>query len=1044
MSLDNEKIIEEFTVESQEHLADVENDLLAIEAAGADIDLDLVNKVFRAVHSIKGASGFLGFTTIGELSHSLENILNLIRNKELVPTSAIVDALLRAADALRGLINDIHHSNEADVSEHVDALKKVIAGETSQSVRDSLEQMVRIGEPGRPAFEVSKHTLETQKRFGNHLYTLEFDLIADVEDKGKTPLNLVKELMALGEMVEARLDLANCEAGLDGEIPDTISFVVLFGTVVDVEMLADAFELTPERVHSIDIEDALPVPAEAESHRREETEKAVDTPVPPDVPAAEPKKEVSATAAGASPKPAETNIRVSVGLLDHLMNLAGELVLSRNQLIQYVSSGRLDGLESIASQLDQITSELQESIMQTRMQAIGTVFTKFPRVVRDLSGKLGKQCELTLTGKEVELDKSIIEAIGDPLTHLVRNSIDHGIERPDQRTAKGKNATGTISLKAFHQAGKVNIAIQDDGAGINGDKLKEKAVAKGLITSDQAHEMSERDAVRLIFHPGFSMAEVVSDVSGRGVGMDVVKTNIEKLGGTVDIDTEVGVGTTVQIKLPLTLAIIPSLVVRGGEDRFAIPQVNISELVRIRPNEVARKIERVKDAEVLRLRGNLLPLLRLSTAMGMQSKYLDPQPAELKDSHRERIVDRREPDDAAVVEHEKSRSGTPRRQNTAAGALNIIVVEAGHLRYGLIVDALHDSEEIVVKPLGRHMKDSPCLAGATILGNGNVALILDVAGIASKSQLSAPEEDTARGEKVSGESVSDESQSVLLFTNDPSEQFGAPMGLITRIERIRSEQIDSVGGQEVLQYRGSTLPLLTLESQIKAKPRPEQPKLYVVVFSISGREVGLIAPQLVDIREIPAEMDAVTFSEPGVLGSVIADGKTTRLIDLFALAEKAHPEWFADRQSVETTQGETPTLLLVEDSGFFRSQLTSFMESEGYQVVACEDGLVAWGTLQDPEQCFDLVVTDIEMPNMNGLGLARKIKGDPLFAHLPIVAVTSLASEEDIQRGFEAGIDDYQIKLDREKLVASVARHLKAAKLKAGVTAEQPATGIRS
>ncbi|HYW78493.1 MAG TPA: chemotaxis protein CheW [Thermoguttaceae bacterium] len=712
--------------------------------------------------------------------------------------------------------------------------------------------------------------------------------------------------------------------------------------------------------------------------------------------------------------PADTSIRVPVSLLDGLMNLAGELVLSRNQLMQAVASTDGAGLDSVAGRLDQVTSELQEAIMQTRMQVVGTVFGKFPRVVRDLSKQLGKQCELTLEGEDVELDKSIIEAIGDPLTHLVRNSIDHGIESPDQRVRNGKPADGSIVLRAFHQAGKVNISISDDGAGIDASKLKEKATLRGLITPEQANDMGEREALRLIFHPGFSMAEKVTGVSGRGVGMDVVKTNIEKLGGAVGIDTQIGVGTTINVKLPLTLAIIPSLIVRCQKNRFAIPQASISELVRIKAGDVAKKIERVKNAEVFRLRGNLLPLVRLDRALDLHA-------------------------------------GTDAE---GSGPINIIVVETGHLRYGLVVDGLHDSEEIVVKPLGRHMQDCHCLAGATILGDGRVALILDAAGIASRMELALPDGDELSHASDSHMVGGEETQTVLLFTNDPAEQFGIPMAVIARLERVITDQIDSVGGREVLQYRGTSLPLFRLENHIKASPPPDASKIYVVVFNVHGREVGLVVPTLVDIRDVPTNVDTSTFSEPGVIGSVQVNQKAMRLLDLYKLTQVAHPELFAASERPdagrshnifhEESEGPVPTILLAEDSGFFRNQVTNYMEEAGYHVVGCEDGLIAWNTLQARSSEIDIVVTDIEMPNMDGCQLAQRIKDDPSLSHLPIIAVTSLASEEDMQRGIESGIDDYQVKLDRERLMAAVSERLQRIKRQTAESDELAVAGNRS
>ncbi|MCE5266914.1 MAG: chemotaxis protein CheW [Planctomycetaceae bacterium] len=889
--MNDRQIVDEFVAESCDHLADIESQLLAIEANGAAIDEELVNTVFRAVHSIKGTAGFLQLSNIQDLSHEMETVLNLIRSRELAPDAGITNALLRAADTLRAMVENVDNSGDVDVSEHLTALRSIASG---------AQTAVPVPPP------------------------------ADTE---KT-LDMVQTFVA-----EAASEPAN-----------------------DVRTPADSVSATET------------------ADRGNSTRPTGHTPA------------------------TETNIRVSVRVLDHLMNLAGELVLSRNQLLQTVGSKTNGNLDSISARLNQVTSEIQEAVMQTRLQVVETVFSKFPRVVRDLCGTLGKQCDLVVEGEDVELDKSIIEAIGDPLTHLIRNAVDHGLETPAERIAAGKSPKGRILLKAFHQAGKVHLVVRDDGAGIDVARIREKAVAKGIITAEQAHELGDRESLRLIFRPGFSTADQLTNISGRGVGMDVVRTNIERLGGTVDVDSRVGQGTGVNLTLPLTLAIVPSLIVRCGAGRFAIPQASISELVRVKAGERADKLQCVNDAEVLRLRGNLLPLVRLSGALRLPSSGANT------------------PDHTGV-----------------AGNTNIIVVESGHLRYGLIVDALHDSEEIVVKPLGKNMKDCRCFAGATILGDGQVALILDVAGLAAQASLAIREEKD-RSESVETMAASADSQAMLLFTNASTEQFAVPMGLISRLERIRGDQIDSVGGQEVLQYRGASLTLLSLEKQIRALPRAEQQRLYVIVFRVGQREIGLIAPQLTDIRAVPTEIDTTSFREPGVVGSLVLEGKTTRLLDLLELCRAAHPDWFEHAPQAETPAApHAPTILLAEDSGFFRKQLVSFLQADGYNVLACEDGQIAWDALRRPGQPYDLIVTDLEMPHMNGFDLAKRVKSDPSLRRLPIIAVTSLASEEDVERGRKAGIDEYLIKLDRDQLVNTVAERLRLSRL--GAVQPQNTTG---
>lgn len=878
--MDDREIIAEFVTESREHLADIENQLLAIEAAGAASDPELVNTVFRAVHSIKGAAGFLGFSTVGQLAHDLENVLNLVRNRQLFPDASVTDVLLRSADKLRALIDDIDRSNGMDVSEYVGALQRIVAGLLAE-------------EAPHPAAQAAAAAAAHPR----HAAT------------PTTPLRVSQ-----------------------GTTEDTAAY----------------HAPQPERDAAEASDGSSPATTAVVAH-------------------------------------GESSIRVTVHVLDRLMNLAGELVLARNQLMQTVSRGDHGDWSSVAARINQVTSDLQETIMRTRLQPVGTVFGRFPRVVRDLSNTLAKQCQLTIAGQEVELDKSILEAIGDPLTHLIRNSIDHGIESPAVRSQQGKPAVGTVALRAFHQAGKVGIQIVDDGRGIDAERLKEKAISKGILSAEQARGMSTREALQLIFRPGFSTAEQVTEVSGRGVGMDVVKTNIERLGGTVAIDTELGRGTTIHVTLPLTLAIIPSLLVRCAEQRYAIPQTSIRELVRLKASEVATRIERVKQAEVLRLRGTLLPLVRLGTVLNLTGR---------------------------------AEASAPQR------AVNIIVVEAGPLRYGLIVDSLSDSQEIVVKPLGRHVQACTCLTGATILGDGKVALILDIAGIASHASLAAANAEATA--EATAHDLDAECHSLLLFSNHPTEHFGIPMELVARLERVPHDRIDSVGGQQVLQYRGGTLPLLSLEPHLRCQPRLEASRVYVVVYTTAGREVGLLVPHLLDIRQVPTYFDAVTFREPGVAGSFVCEQRTVRLLDLHELTRKAHPEWFDAPPSPLSPDQSAPRILVVEDSDFFRKQLVTFFEAEGYQVEGCEDGRQAWGTLQQPESRFDLVVTDIEMPNMNGWELTRQIRADARLAELPIVAVTSLAAEEDMRHGQQVGVTEHHVKLDRERLTASVARLLGA------------------
>jgi two-component system chemotaxis sensor kinase CheA len=1016
---DNSGLIPDFVAESKEGIAGIENDLLTIEADGANASLDLINKVFRAIHSMKGASSFLGLTTIGALAHAAENVLSLFRSKELVPTGKNIESLLRAVDRLNQLINDPYSSNAVDVSVEIAHLKACIGGppvDVSPAASSTKE------EPISAALNTSDQNLVTEidpeqaRRAiaeGMAILHVTFDLTRS-ELADRSPAEIADQLNDLGTILAIRPSL---EIVANWTEQTRRKFDVILATILDSAAMTRFFSLPSSAATLVDISLILPVsssplvPAVTSSVVAEATAERPPTMAKP--------IDGKIALTSNNPVPVDASIRVSIGVLDRLMNLAGELVLGRNQLLQAVSQRDLKLIDAAATRLDQVTTEMQESIMQTRMQPIGNIFQKFTRIIRDLSNQLGKKVQLQIEGGDVELDKTIIEAIGDPLTHLIRNAVDHGIERSSIRQKAGKPEFGTVVLKAFHLDGKVNIVIQDDGAGIDAEKVKRKAVEKGLISAEEAESLSERDAVRLIFHPGFSLADKVTEVSGRGVGMDVVRTNFEKLGGVVDIDTCVGQGSTFSIRLPLTLAIIPSLIVRSAGQRFAIPQVNILELVRLRAGEAAHRIRRVNDADVLRLRGTLLPLVRLDRVLGVDSTFDNWRTGERHSNQRVALADRRQQDQAECSAEQ--RHSSDRRGTTVAGALNVIVLESGRLRYGLVVDALHDSEEIVVKPLGRHLQDCRCLAGATVLGDGCIAMILDVVGIAEHTGMTSKIDELPE-QSGRSEAASEDYLHILLFQNSPGEFFGVPMSSVKRIERISIDQIDSVASREVLQYRGETLELISVEQAIVAKPRQLQQWVNVVVFSACGREIGLIAPKIVDIFRIPAHLDTHTFICKGLTGSTTIDGKVTRILDTFRMMEAIHPEWVEDaglRMNAEHTAGRR--VLLAEDSEFFRNRVTKMLEEEGYEVTGFPDGAAAWEELNQPGHDYDLVVTDIEMPRMNGMQLCQRIRSEEHTRFLPVIALTSLSSQEDQDKGAAVGVTKYLVKLDRELLLLSLA-----------------------
>jgi two-component system chemotaxis sensor kinase CheA len=551
----------------------------------------------------------------------------------------------------------------------------------------------------------------------------------------------------------------------------------------------------------------------------------------------------------------DSTVRVNVGLLDKVMNLVGELVLARNQVLQFASRMKDAGFLAASQRLNLITTELQEGVMKTRMQPIGNIWGQFPRTVRDVALGCGKQVEIEMEGQETELDKTIIEAIKDPLTHLVRNSVDHGIELPEERVKVGKDRVGRLILRAFHEGGQVNIEISDDGAGLNAERIRKKAVERGVISAEQAGRMSERDIFNLIFLPGFSTAEKVTNVSGRGVGMDVVKTNVEKIGGSVDVQSTPGSGTTVRVKIPLTLAIIPALVVTCGGDRYAIPQISLRELVRLEADKVSKGIELVHGAPVYRLRGRLLPLVYLSREL-------------------ELLVD------------EKTASADD-------GSVNIVVLQADEREFGLVVDQINDTEEIVVKPLRKQLKTIKSFAGSTIMGDGKVALILDVLGLAQRAGVVTETRERAINEKA--EETTDnhgEKQTFLLFAGPGDSRMAIPLSTVARLEEFPVAQVEMSGIQWVTQYRGQILSLVRLSvlmeerrnrlRALQALPAADSGPIQVLVLSHEGRSFGLVVEQILDIVEDRADVRSAA-TRPSVLYSVVIGDRVTELLDIPAI-----------------------------------------------------------------------------------------------------------------------------------------------------------------
>lgn len=951
------ELLAEFTIEAMAGLAQVDQNLLAMEQSADD---SLINEVFRAVHSVKGSAGFLGFNSVQKLAHEFETILDLVRHNQLQLNSDGIDAMLRSNDALKSMLESPHIA--FDVVPFINDLKRwqaIQTGGPSPALNHAEDNLS----------DIADRVAATTDQLDQRIASLNDEAVVYVEAKPSNP--------SIADFEMPKPETPTVSANLKPVTTPPLT------SVQPVAPVAPAAPVSP--------------PSDISATSFKMPTSSTGTPL------AEPTHTPKSSAH-------DSTIRVPVAVLEELVTLAGELVLSRNQLLRMINASKLKEFGTIGSRIDQVTTAMQDSIMSARMQQVSLLFNRFPRLVRDLNQKLGKRCRVLIEGGDVELDKTILEALSDPLTHLLRNSLDHGIELPEKRVANGKPAEGTLQLKAFHEGGKVRIIIEDDGAGVNRDRVLQKAIERGLVPSDAAQRMSDREIVNLIFKPGFSTADVISDVSGRGVGMDVVRTNIERIGGTVDVDSETGKGAKVHITLPLTLAIIPSWIVQQDDFRFAIPEASVIEFISLTPADKNERLERINDSEMIRWRGGLLPLLRLRECL--------PQGC--------RISDRRQ-------------------------SINkVVVIETGIFQFGLAVEQVCDPEHVVVKPIGNHLGQCGYLEGVAVLGDGKVAYILGMLGIAEKAKLGVkvvPVPD----ETVKIDVMRNESQAAVLIRRTNGNLAAIPRMVLQRIERVDPAHVQNTADMLIMPYRGEQLQIFELEPGILRSVRDtKQDFCYVTVFTVRDKEVGLIVPEIIDIRDISTQVSIKESIHRAVCGTVLVDGIVVELLDVYTFADRlllpkrvpkvpkktneaqAETPRFQESSVVEST---TPamdwskfTILLAEDTPFFRNQVFKFLRLVNFNVCLTEDGEQAFEFLVNPNNKVDLLLTDIEMPKLDGFELALKVRSNPRLQDLPIVAITSLHTEAAQRRGREVGIDDWQVKLDRDKLTQSIQKQLLAGK----------------
>src|SRR6267378_1059974 len=670
-------------------------------------------------------------------------------------------------------------------------------------------------------------------------------------------------------------------------------------------------------------------------------------------------------------KIANQSIRVNVDTLEHLMTMVSELVLTRNQLLEISRRHEDTEFKVPLQRLSNVTAELQEGVMKTRMQPIGNAWQKLPRIIRDLAGELNKEIELEMHGAETELDRQVLDLIKDPLTHMVRNSADHGLETVDERRAAKKPEKGTIRLSAYHEGGHIIIQIADDGRGLNTARIRQKVLDNGLANEAELEKMTEAQIHKFIFGAGFSTAAAVTSVSGRGVGMDVVRNNIDQIGGTVDVKSVQGEGSSFTIKIPLTLAIVSALIVEAGGDRFAIPQLAVVELVRARANSEHR-IERIKDTAVLRLRNKLLPLMHLKKLLKI--------------------------DDGSSTDPENG---------------FIVVTQVGSQTFGIVVDGVFHTEEIVVKPMSTKLRHIDMFSGNTILGDGAVIMIIDPNGIAKALGASGVASHEISDENAASRaSAAEQLTSLLVFRAGSTQPKAVPLGLVTRLEEIAVDKIELSNGRYMVQYRDQLMPLVQMDG-VSVQTSGAQP---ILVFADDGRSMGLVVDEIIDIVEERLNIE-VAGSADGILGSAVIKGQATEVIDVGHFLPMAFADWFSRKEMRASSTAQS--VLLVDDSAFFRNMLAPVLKAAGYKVrvaVNAQEGLSALRS----GHTFDVVLTDIEMPDMNGFEFAETIRADHNLSTMPIIALSSMVSPAAIERGRQAGFYDYVAKFDRPGLIAAL------------------------
>ncbi|MDX1926751.1 MAG: hybrid sensor histidine kinase/response regulator [Pirellulaceae bacterium] len=1060
----------EYIIESREHLATFEQSVLALEKSPhGEVSKALIENGLRAIHSFKGDSGTLGFASVNKLAHAIESLLENYRDGNQIPGTEIVEALLAARDLLVAQLEDLDHPRANENAQMIDRLQLLetqaeptipvdvlleawLARNPGKSLLDFFREVERVGVLRNPRLSLGHGsltqdrwdtkcqarltgTLDTrlasvqvqhlQQWLAGELVDLPSSLVgtqkrtvhislSDWHSSSGSIVALFRELMARGEFHHPKLQYGEVplQTGLPTEpiewiattlaafelpkLPQTVPPIASAANTVSAAValssrnVANASQtVTVARPSSLSTPPFRETPTQqtpapqptsptASSKATEQEPVPSDIAIPPARPAVQPDKERL------------RSLRINVDLLDRMMNLIGELTLVRNQTL-VTFEGAEGESRTIIQRLNSVTSELQDTVLQTRMQPVGNLFGRFPRMVRDLARQLGKEVEIVTVGEEVELDKTVLERLTDPLTHLIRNSIDHGLELPAAREATGKPRLGKITLTATPADGQVYIEIRDDGRGIDPAAIKSKAVAMRLRTHSELERMSNRELFSLILLPGFSTAQKVTDVSGRGVGMDVVRTNVEELEGSLTIDSWPGQGTSMQLRVPLTLAIVPCLIVTVGEERFAVPQRALEEIVCLHKNG-KWTLEQSIDGEVMRLRNSLIPVVRFSELLSRPRPF---SPTDKEEILRDNTITERNADQ---IEY-------------------ILVLRSSGRRFGLLVDRVLGREEIVIKPMHAALKPISVFSGATLMGDGRVALIADVDGILEHVRCPG-----AKAEEVSKATIRDphEVHRVLLFEHGPNEQFALPLVQIQRVELLDTKRIERIGTSEFANISGKSTRILRLSDMLKVSTCEDLPTMFLILPKFIPEPMGILATRIIDTESLAIDLQS-NGCERGVLGTARVRDRLSLFLDVQQLREfvfgpskepvgssKSNP-----REMVGAQQSSVPKrILLVDDTTFFREIVKRYLSSDDVEILTAIDGQQGLEMLAAHH--VDLVVSDIEMPVMDGWQFCQAARDKGY--QMPFVALTSLAKIENEDKAKSCGFDDFEEKLDHDRL----------------------------